>query len=63
MLLTLFIFNNLSYRSLEKLAQQNGDLIFDFVCATQIVDHVLDDGQTTSIWYVITYNAKNNEVT
>nr|XP_034314660.1 cadherin-87A isoform X2 [Crassostrea gigas] len=37
-------------KSLQKLTLQNGDFIFDYVCATQIVDHVLDDGQTTSIW-------------
>ncbi|XP_056018521.1 cadherin-87A-like [Ostrea edulis] len=35
--------------SLQKLTQNN-NVIFDFVCATRVVDHALDDGQTTSLW-------------
>lgn len=35
--------------SLQKFTK-DGSKIFDYVCATKIVDHALDNGQTTSLW-------------
>nr|XP_022319460.1 cadherin-23-like isoform X1 [Crassostrea virginica] len=35
--------------SLQKFTK-DGSKIFDYVCATKIVDHALDNGQSTSLW-------------
>ncbi|XP_062622203.1 cadherin-87A-like [Saccostrea cucullata] len=36
-------------KSLQK-PNADGKIVFDYICSTKIVDHVLDDGETTSLW-------------
>ncbi|KAJ8318933.1 hypothetical protein KUTeg_004024 [Tegillarca granosa] len=35
---------------LQKFKRNNNNKYFDFICFSDIRDHVLDDGQTTSLW-------------